>query len=197
MKRLATIEIVRDDYADKKDGTSESMRTGPDSWKIILRPNIDKHYMATYDEKTILAHEIGHTISELYNSLGSRANVRNVVGPLPGELEAWHVAKQINPNINYVTMTEALNTYITAYKNPDFAHGLLNLFKDHKEPTSEQLAQFTVPFLLSNQVGPIGSNHVALHSHHLVYWPILVLCEGFAERAADYLTQLILKALVR
>jgi hypothetical protein len=109
-KKIATLEVWVDENSDGVSRLESIPAIG--EYKVVMNPKADAEEQAIvrHDSKrsfaTILAHELGHFVSQVLQSPWQRCPWKE-----PGEREAWAVAHQIMPDLDKELEQSALNTY--------------------------------------------------------------------------------------
>jgi hypothetical protein len=122
-KRIATIHLIYDDGKQ----TNEVSRLTPNphgkgEFAIIMVPSNDVQQIDSLlgdrvsENKgqlfaTVIAHEMGHAIANAVNTPSHNYIIQELIGTLPREVEAWKLAGEIYPKLDYNIASSALATY--------------------------------------------------------------------------------------
>lgn len=116
LRKVGSLDV----YIENK-GTDHSSRVEyrpGETPRLILNPDFD-YKMAVegkFDDQpfawtSVIAHEIGHFVARLLGSPVQTPLFEEIIGPVPGEEEAWGIAKYVYGAINEACKAFALDSY--------------------------------------------------------------------------------------
>jgi hypothetical protein len=113
MKKLATLEVYLDESPGQESSYTRHVSVGA-PYEIILRPQADRAEKLPVKEEDVLAHELGHFVTDVFRSYRGDTNGNKgftTEQQLTEERQAWHFAEIIKPDVDRQVEKTVLGHY--------------------------------------------------------------------------------------